>query len=56
MLSSNSIGAPKMYILEKRILGTQISMLESLFKELPGATLLCFAFSTTVPKNSQKTV
>ena len=28
---SDSIGAPKMYILEKHILGTQISMLEFLF-------------------------
>ena len=24
------------------------------FKELPGATVPCFAFSTTVPKNSPK--
>ena len=24
------------------------------FKELPGATFLCFAFSITVPKNSHK--
>ena len=43
-----------MYILEKRILGTQISMLG--FKELQGTTLLCFAFSTKVPKTAQKTV
>ena len=51
----DSIGALKMYILEKRILGTQISMLKFyLFKELPGATFLCFKFSTTVPKNGQK--
>ena len=26
------------------------------FKELPGATFLCFEFSTTVPKNGPKTV
>ena len=37
----------KMYILEKHIFGTKISMLRFLFffekfKELPGATLLCF--------------
>ena len=44
---SDSIGAPKMYILEKNILGTQISM-------LGGATILCFAFSTRVPKNGPK--
>ena len=48
-----------MYILEKRDFGTQISMLAFLFffgkfKELPGATFLCFEFSTRVPKNGPK--
>ena len=42
-----------MHILRKRILGTQISRLGFLgkFQELPGATILYFAFSTKVPKN-----
>ena len=45
-----------MYILEKSNFGTQISMLGFFgkFKELPGATFLCFEFSTWVPKNGPK--
>ena len=50
---SDSIGAPKMYILDKRNFGTQISMLGFLFF---WRNFLCFEFSTMVPKTAQKTV
>ena len=56
--TSDSIGTTKMYIWEKRTLGTQILLLGFFyfgkFKELPGTTLLCLAFSTTVPKTGPK--
>ena len=56
-IPSNSIGAPKMYILDKTLfwnINCDARFFSGKFKELPGATFLRFAFFTAVPKNGQK--